>query len=54
MTTDKIPATLDAVRNLIVCDTQFGWNGETTLKAARAAGPAGTRVDDRGRRQQRV
>lgn len=32
MTTDKTPATLDAVRNLIVCDTQFGWNGETTLK----------------------
>ncbi len=21
----------DAVRNLIVCDTQFGWTGETTL-----------------------
>ncbi|OEZ02275.1 MULTISPECIES: hypothetical protein [Stenotrophomonas] len=24
--------TTDAVRNLIVCDTQFGWTGETTLK----------------------
>lgn len=22
----------DAIRNLIVCDTQFGWTGETTLK----------------------
>jgi len=22
----------DAIRNLIVCDTQFGWNGATTLK----------------------
>lgn len=24
--------TADAVRNLIVCDTQFGWAGETTIK----------------------
>ncbi|MCO7468881.1 hypothetical protein NJG16_02230 [Stenotrophomonas maltophilia] len=31
MTTDKTPATLDAVRNLIVCDTQFTWAGVTNL-----------------------
>jgi len=24
--------TADAVRNLIVCDTQFGWTGSTSLK----------------------
>lgn len=32
MTAEKTTTTADAVRNLIVCDTQFGWNGETTLK----------------------
>jgi hypothetical protein len=32
MNTATNTSTPDAVRNLIVCDTQFGWNGETTLK----------------------
>ncbi|WP_313115005.1 hypothetical protein, partial [Stenotrophomonas indicatrix] len=33
MTTDKtIDTTRQAVRHLIVCDTQFAWNGSTTLK----------------------
>jgi len=32
MTAEKTTNIADAVRNLIVCDTQFGWNGETTLK----------------------
>lgn len=32
MTTATTTTTADAVRNLIVCDTQFGWAGETTLQ----------------------
>ncbi len=32
MTDHKTTNLSDAIRNLIVCDTQFGWNGETTLK----------------------
>lgn len=32
MTVEKTITTAGAVRNLIVCDAQFGWNGETTLK----------------------
>lgn len=32
MTGHKTTNLSDAIRNLIVCDTQFGWNGETTLK----------------------
>jgi len=32
MTGKKTNNLSDAIRNLIVCDTQFGWNGATTLK----------------------
>lgn len=32
MTGNKTTNLSEAIRNLIVCDTQFGWNGETTLK----------------------
>lgn len=32
MSTEKTTTIAEAVRNLIVCDTQFGWTGETTLK----------------------
>ncbi|GEM_PF-1790519 len=32
MTGHKTTKLSDAIRNLIVCDTQFGWNGATTLK----------------------
>ncbi|WP_313243722.1 hypothetical protein [Stenotrophomonas rhizophila] len=32
MTGPKTNNLSDAIRNLIVCDTQFGWTGETTLK----------------------
>lgn len=32
MSTEKTTTITEAVRNLIVCDTQFGWTGETTLK----------------------
>ena len=32
MSTEKTTTVAEAVRNLIVCDTQFGWTGETTLK----------------------
>jgi|GEM_PF-6015921 len=32
MSTEETTTIAEAVRNLIVCDTQFGWNGETTLK----------------------
>ena len=32
MSTKKTTTIAEAVRNLIVCDTQFGWTGETTLK----------------------
>ncbi len=32
MTGPKTNNLSDAIRNLIVCDTQFGWSGETTLK----------------------
>ena len=32
MGTEKTITAAEAVRNLIVCDTQFGWNGATTLK----------------------
>lgn len=31
MSTEKNITIAEAVRNLIVCDTQFGWSGETTL-----------------------
>lgn len=33
MTAEKTTTIADAVRNLIVCDTQFRWSGETTLKS---------------------
>lgn len=32
MNAAKTTTIANAVRNLIVCDTQFGWAGETTLK----------------------
>lgn len=32
MSSEKTTTIAEAVRNLIVCDTQFGWNSETTLK----------------------